>query len=360
MEMFKAIESGDVDGVLRLLNADPTLLEKVAYGYWGTPLVHAAYWGQLALVKVLTAKGANIHATSSTGGQTALHYAAREGREELVGFLLDNGARLGAQDAGGCTPLMLASMGGHARVVLLLLEHMGGQGLEAQSTQGLTALEVAMRCGHEEVVAHLLEHGARTDIVRQYRGSIVRIALFLDRVGVMKVLVDHLGPHVLQERDQEGRSLLHVAVAWRRDDGVAYLLGRGLLPSITDNHGMTPLMYCARVEDNKIRVYGTRSESKWMMRRLLSHTGRDELDAKDFVEGKTALHWAVDFEKDADVRALLLAGADPTIVDNYGHTARELAEDDPLNNAAPVFKVSHDPYDTVRRSEVDSRWPRRV
>jgi ankyrin repeat protein len=130
MSIFHAIDSGDASKVMRLLNTDPSLLEgaNMSRGIWGTgttPLIHAADMGQLEIVKLLTAKGANIHATTSRA-KTALHLATTWGREEVVAHLLDNGARTSDRDEIGHTPLMLAARIGRPRVALRLLEHMGG------------------------------------------------------------------------------------------------------------------------------------------------------------------------------------------------------------------------------------------
>jgi len=49
--------------------------------------------------------GADVNATDSRGGQTALHGAAGWGWDEVVQFLADHGAKLDAKDGRGATPL---------------------------------------------------------------------------------------------------------------------------------------------------------------------------------------------------------------------------------------------------------------
>jgi ankyrin repeat protein len=327
MDLFRAIDLANEDEVMRLLDAEPTLVGKVECGFSGTPLVRAAFNGQLDMVKLLTQRGASIHATSRVG-RTALHYAAEQGHEEVVVYLLDNGADSMHQDTSGYTPLVRASIGGRVRVVLLLLEHKGGEGVEAMTVYHMrTALHWAACGGYGEAVAHLLRYGAQTD-TRDYMGwTALMHAVGGGHVGVVETLVDHMGPQALQQKDQGGRSLLHIAVQWGHAAMVVYLLSKGLSPIVTDAQWVTPLMYAAM------------SDSGGVLRRLLEHMGGLGVDLR-FGEGRTALHFAVHGRSPANVRALLLAGADPTIVDNKGRTPPALAEEKGFLECTAAFKVS--------------------
>ena len=67
---------------------------------WGPSedLLEAARTGDLAAVQALIAKGAAIE-TKTPYGQTPLYLAAMDGREEVVRYLLDKGARPDVRDA---------------------------------------------------------------------------------------------------------------------------------------------------------------------------------------------------------------------------------------------------------------------
>jgi ankyrin repeat protein len=230
------------------------------------------------------------------------------------------------------------------RVVLPLLEYMEGQGLEARDMLGYTALQTAISGDHEEMVAELLRHGARADTRDNYGGSALSSAVSRGQVGVVKLLVDRMGTSALHQRGHGGRSFLHDAAQWANEDMVAYLVGKGLRPSITDNDGMTPLMYCAkRKTPATVRV----------LERLLSYMDTHELDMRDD-QGKTALHWAVDQKCPANVRALLVGGADPSIVDNEGRTPRVRAGRRYAPECVVVFKVgSHMRFSIISRDILD-------
>jgi ankyrin repeat protein len=78
-----------------------------------------------------------------------------------VGFLLNKGVRANIRDHEGSTALMKASIYGPLRVVRVLAQHMGRQGLnESDSSYGLTPLHRAVSRGYEEMVTLLLVAGA--------------------------------------------------------------------------------------------------------------------------------------------------------------------------------------------------------
>jgi ankyrin len=339
MSIVEAIDSGDVNEVVRMLGEHPMLLEASTGLSGGAPLIYAAARGKLEILKVLIGKGANIHATTTNADKTALHFAARGGHEEVAAYLLENGAQVEQQDRGHYTPLMYASEEGHVRVVLLLLEHMGGQaqGLEVTDAwySGRTALHWAVAGGHEEVVTALLRHGARADTRDRSGKSAIMTSLLGGELKIMGLLVDHLGTQALQERDGEGRSLLHIAIGrencYRREDAVPYLLSEGLVPNLRDNQGETALMYAA--------MGISTGPDMEIMQTLLDYMGGEGLDERNN-EGWTALHFAVNHGRPANVRALLVAGADPTIMDNQGRTPREIEGVRYQNQCAASFSVS--------------------
>jgi ankyrin repeat protein len=91
-------------------------------------------------------------------GRTRLMGLARKGDAERVAFLLKVGAEVEARDAGGWTPLLLASEQGHEPVVRLLLDR--GADTSAAMTSGATSLYAASQQGHEPVVRLLRDRGA--------------------------------------------------------------------------------------------------------------------------------------------------------------------------------------------------------
>lgn len=84
--------------------------------------------------------------------------------EEMVTFLLSKGAVVDTEDDDERNLLMLASHWGYVDIVDLLLEHMGGKGLNFTDERGGTALHWAARGGHRETGYALLLAGADPNI----------------------------------------------------------------------------------------------------------------------------------------------------------------------------------------------------
>jgi hypothetical protein len=100
--------------VLIASGADPNRKDSDHYGY--TPLIHAAEFGELEMVKALLAAGAHVNATNNEG-ITALHFADNA---EIARFLIDAGANPNAHAVGGETPAQTAVRLGNLNVLTFL------------------------------------------------------------------------------------------------------------------------------------------------------------------------------------------------------------------------------------------------
>ncbi len=77
------------------------------------------------------------------GGNTALHYATREGHAKVAASLLEHGARLDHPTGGdGTTPLLMASINGHFDLAMWLLDQ--GADPNLASARGATPLYIAI------------------------------------------------------------------------------------------------------------------------------------------------------------------------------------------------------------------------
>ncbi|KAF8327084.1 ankyrin repeat-containing domain protein [Amanita rubescens] len=97
---------------------------------------------------------------------TGLHAAAAAGLQRVAAWLIADNAgansqdQINSQDHMGRTPLMDASLGGHEKVVDLLITNGADINVQDADKWGDMALQAASRHGHEAVVKLLLENGA--------------------------------------------------------------------------------------------------------------------------------------------------------------------------------------------------------
>ena len=88
-----AIKGGNTELVFSTFKSNPEAIHMESpLGSW---LNIAANYGQLEIVERLLEIGIDINHPSGFNKVTALHGAAREGRIEIMNFLLKNGANLG-------------------------------------------------------------------------------------------------------------------------------------------------------------------------------------------------------------------------------------------------------------------------
>jgi hypothetical protein len=170
-DMLAAINDGDTQAIKAYLDAggDPNGAYSGVYAEesrlaknW-TYLMSAASGGQLDIVNLLIAAGANVNAVSEFG-RTPLSLAAYEGHADIARALIAAGADVNQErpaPASGKTEigvLSVPSRKGHLSIVLLLLE--SGADVDATDSQQKTALVSAAEGGNIDVVNLLLAAGA--------------------------------------------------------------------------------------------------------------------------------------------------------------------------------------------------------
>ena len=95
---------------------------------------------------------------------------------------------LGYKDYQGTTSLMIASMGGHADIVEMLLRH-GIAAINAGNENGYSALTMAVLRGHVATAAVLLAHGANVDALDAEGASCLIHAAYAGHVPTVELLL---------------------------------------------------------------------------------------------------------------------------------------------------------------------------
>ncbi len=119
-------------------------------------MVRAIVQGNPIEVKNLLDQGEEVDAKQN--GQTALHFAAMNGKIDIISTLIARGAKIDIQDEQGVTPLMLAASNGRLDAVQALIAQ--GAKIETQNKLGENVLHIAGAHGKKDIVVELLDRGA--------------------------------------------------------------------------------------------------------------------------------------------------------------------------------------------------------
>ncbi|KAK8129103.1 hypothetical protein PG984_010211 [Apiospora sp. TS-2023a] len=227
------------------------------------------------MVALLLSSGAST-AVKDDEGRTALHHAARNGREAVVEALIDHGADITAETNDGLRPEQLARDSGYEGTADLFTGRIpvSKKGLEQSRLQLVATLVAA----------------AASDNVPQ-------LARLLSRDGGGGPLISVLDP--------DGRRALSAAAENGHGDAVEYLIQQGSHIDARDANGETALWWASR--NGHVQVVKT-------LLRLEASIEIGDLD------GLTPLCAAAQKGHEAVADALLRRGGDPNAVTTYGRT----------------------------------------
>ena len=177
-----AIELGDIDQAKAWLAAGlPPDFEGRTIG---TGLMIGAWEGNIPMMELFRAKGADINKANAFN-ETALQHAAWKGRTEAVRWLVERGARID-REGREWSALHYAAFAGHADIVRYLLER--GADVNALSTNGSSPLMMAAREGKDEIANRLMAAGARNDIVNDWGDNAVTWAMRHNNLKIAKAV----------------------------------------------------------------------------------------------------------------------------------------------------------------------------
>jgi uncharacterized protein len=306
-------------------------------GDGATALHWAAYWDNADVVAQLVAAGANVNAVTDLG-ITPLYLASANGHAANVQRLLDARADPNIVSSAGVSALMRAAQVGSVEAVRLLIAH-GAKLNEREPARGQTALMWAVAQRHPDVVRVLLENGgevaARTRVRRfvvnrggpngtsadePYVGNVDKGGstplLFAARVGDLESakLLIAAGASV-DERAPDGYSAMQLASHSGHGDFARWLLDRGADPNAADI-GFTSLHTAVLTGDlplvEALLLHHADPNARISKATPIRRLGED-LAFPTALLGATPFFLAAKYADVAAMRALLAAGADPSI-----------------------------------------------
>jgi ankyrin repeat protein len=266
--IYLACMNGSAEAVSRLLKAGVSANATGNYGE--TALMTCSRTGNAEAVKVLIEAGASVDALESWHGETALMWAAAEHHPAVMETLIKAGADLDARSTvvtwerqktleprdkwlppGGQTPLHFAAREGCLECVKVLLQHHAD--INAIDPQGISALVSAIINGHYDVAGFLIETGIDLTLADETGQTALYAAVDMHTMPVsnrpspkeldnqltsfdiVKMLVDHGAPLDAQQRAMR-------AYRTKLDRGGETVLGAGT----------TPLLRAAKAADTPV------------------------------------------------------------------------------------------------------------
>lgn len=199
------------------------------------------------------------------GDDTFLHVACRNGSEQCVDYLLDNGVDTDHPNGQGKTPLMLAYDGGHWIIMGKLIAK--GADTRSLCPSGLTLFQATLNDAKIEAMELLLSHGV--DVNQRGSHDVPTLYVLLrsptwytqgikarDDLAKRLVTQEGVDPCLDYVNPNDGTSMLHLLLTCDLPE----LLEKALEADTSDNHdmvnkadaqGLTPLMYAAT--SNQVR-----------------------------------------------------------------------------------------------------------
>lgn len=152
-ELFNSVRYGITTQVIDVLHKYPELANVT--DNQGFTCVHwAAKKGDREMLEILVEAGAQLDMpTVSESKMLPIHWAASDGKISSLSYLLDRRQDINAQDANGCTPLVIAAQHNQLDCVIFLIKN--GADATLRDGNGDNALHWGAYKGYEEMVGLL-------------------------------------------------------------------------------------------------------------------------------------------------------------------------------------------------------------
>ena len=251
-EINKAVRKGDIEAVEQLVNTN-----NVNRFYKDvSPLMLACQGENVALVKLLVEKGADVNLQNESG-LSPLMKAIGSGHVEVTRVLLECGAKTSLKTREGESALMIACRSGNenTEVIKLLLQ----QGCAVMDV--VISLLVACEAEYIGVVRALLKdstepvnvvfNSVKTNMTTKYLGwTALTKASACEHSQVVDILLTNGAGINLTSKD--GKSALMVAILNNRQETATLLVERGADLNLPGPNGDTALMLTARTGNIQI------------------------------------------------------------------------------------------------------------
>jgi ankyrin repeat protein len=309
--LMLAAASGKTDALKVLLDNGATVNTRDAAN-GQTAVMFAAALGRGAAIKMLAEYGADLNATSKAslvkplaargepgegdrnktiimGGNSALHFAAREGQLEAVRELVAAGANVNVVSGSDhMSPLLQAIITGHFDIAKLLLEHSADPNL-VSATAGLFPLWAtidARYAYHEWYPAPSVdqENTNYLDLIKELLDHGANVNARLGSKPWFRTFGNSSGP------DPAGSTAFWRAAQANDVAAMKLLIAHGADPNIKTTHGCSPLLVATGIQHSYQGANMVPEARMETVRFLVEDLGAD-VNSKDD-RGYSALHAA--------------------------------------------------------------------
>jgi ankyrin repeat protein/tetratricopeptide (TPR) repeat protein len=299
------------------LSHSPNVLEETS------PLLVAAYEGNVKQIEVLIKQGLNVNMAMGGGGITAVYIAAQAGHTGVITALKAAGADVNMPDRRGATPAWIAAHEGNAEAIKALKK--AGADINIPDASGRTPARIAAENGHASAIealgrtiqlideAQILSSNVASQTHALHaRTEDMSIPTLLQRAENQAIVVDQsLMPKLMElwallnsrlytsadmnAPDRDGKRPVHIAAEKGHPEVITTLHAAGADMNAPDRDGKRPVHIAA--EKGHPEAITT-----------LHAAGADINQEND--EFETALYIAAKKGKVEVVQALIEAGAD--------------------------------------------------
>ena len=340
-----------------------------------TALHYASEYGNLEMVKLLIAAGADVK--TDKFGWTPLHAAAENDRIQVCLLLLKHGANINAtiswtdpdgNNVKGKCPLIVAYKSGHSELAYILSEL--GSDANCVNDDLASPLIVAAQQGHANVAESLIKHGANINYTVHDDIAAIHLATQKGHVDILKLLIDN---HVdINAKLADQSSALHVACQYQHHNASKYLLENGIEVDSIQNKGYSPLLLAVAQKDIEMvrlllsfkantsitlsdgtsGVHYASQKADLEMIKLLVEQGHANVNGR-MKRGWNVLHSAVFGGSEEVVEYLLVHGANPDAA--LDDTSQEIPSTDSKNQPKTIDGEDDESFGQVSWS-LFSQW----
>lgn len=189
-------------------------------------------------------------------GQTRIRGKTRGGSQQAkalaeVRALIEKGGDVNAHDAKGFTPIHWAARNGYEDVAKFLVEHGADLNTKETAVGQATPLHVACTYNHLAVAKLLVTRGATVDSRDKWGGTPLQYAAFNGHDSLLELLIAS-GADINAKDQRYGITALQVAVAGRNTSTVKLLIAKGADIHSKNKTGETPLATALRMNNTPI------------------------------------------------------------------------------------------------------------